>query len=582
MGRNATTTFYNLPNTNKPRNKFKFPVSKTHLTAQHGRITPFLTQIVYPGDTFKIDSNIFARADISSKVPLDDVIVDIYYFYVPFRIIDPDFYKAAGGTDEPYDDTAYSFPQVNLVFNSYSESSNDEFTSFADNLPFYLGYGQAIGSSQEFESLDNDVVCAYPIAAYWKIFNEFFRDENLDPSMPYEQIYDDALSFDVGDAADGTPEAVMGFTARANRIRDYFSTAMLSPQKGPNVTLPLGTSAPIIGTNQLHPLGASLMLAGEDAEDPTSGSLTVGTDGLVYIDDDFEPGTEEVQFTNLMADLSKASAASINQFRISLAMQAWYEERGMYGTRPQEQLLQWGITAPDGLLQRPEYLGGISTTLNALPVLNTASDTTKMSGQAATIFNDGGFEKSFIEAGVILGLVLTRVKHEYSQGIDPTIWKLKTDLDMYHPLFANIGFMPIYKYELYNTPGSAVTVNGAVFGYTEAWQRLRCHPNRTAGLFNPTLGEFANTDLHSHWCYQDIYDTRPYLSREWLKEMPTEVMRTMTGNLITNATGNANVGESGTPGTPCHQYMFGFYTHFEKVAILPPHSMPNNFGMGRI
>ena len=561
MNRNVNDYFSKTPTPHFPRSRFDMGVHKRLQTQAHGRLTPFFARIVYPGDTWQMDMSTFVRMDTSFRVPLDDVYLDTYFFFVPFRIIDKNFEKVLGAV-EPYDETEYNFPSLQIV--------SEETIGNLSNLLPYLGYSQceANTGTQGFTFDFDHAINPYPLSAYYKIYNDWFRDENLDPTIPYEDLYDISLNSnfytDMGTIFDNLD------CLKVNKYHDYFTSAMISPQKGPAVTIPLGTAAPVV-TGGSHDINKGVPIVYSDGTSGTliSGQFLLGTDATgreVVVDKDLQNSDNQFRTraysvpNNLYADLGQA-AGTINQLRLAFAIQALYERRGRYGTRYIETIRgQWGIEVPDSFFERPEYLGGSRVTLNNVPVLSTenSSQLGQMAGNSATLSGGNSFSKTFIEYGVIIGLSVTRIKHSYTQGFNKELFGLKTALDLYNPVFANIGFEPIKTNEIYNQGD----YDNSVFAYQEAWAYLRTQTDSFAGQF----GIFStNIELKNKWHYGDYYSLKPSFSASWLKEDYKNVARTLTGQLIAGA---------GSTETEGHQFMFGYYFHPIVTRILPSHSVP--------
>lgn len=555
IGRNVDDHFNKSPTPHFPRSRFDNGIRKRLQTQQHGVLTPFYCDIVYPGDTWQMDMSTFVRADTSFRVPLDDIFLDTYWFFIPFRIIDENFPKILGeGEPEDYSDVSYGFPLFRVTDDGYYK---------LDTLLGYLGYNQANalfsdGNSEAVppvpphwyfgNSSVGDEITAYALASYYKVYNDWFRDENLDPSIPYKDLYD-AKDYDVINDSDSLLYQLP--CLKVNKYHDYFSSGSIAPQKGPAVTIPLGTSAPVgifaTGTGSTGNVANSI---------PSGQSFTTGT----FLNSKGAGTTAGVSGNDVVADLSQA-AGTINELRLAFSIQQLYEKRAAFGTRYIEVIRgQWGIEVPDSFFLRPEYLGGSRVTLNNVPVLSTENSDQlgQMAGNSATLSNGGSWTKTFIEYGIVLGVSVTRVKHSYTQGKKKSIFGLKTQLDLYNPVFANIGLQPVHTYELYNDPDNVG--DDVVFNYQEPWAYLRAEQDSFAGLFGMLSN---NTELKNKWHYGDYYSEQPYFSAEWLKEPSSNISRTMTGNLIPGATTDEG-----------HQFMFGYYYHPVKTRILPSHSIP--------
>ena len=548
IGRNVDDHFAKTPTPHFPRSRFDMGIHKRLQTQGHGRLYPFFCRMVYPGDTWQMDMSTFVRMDTSVRVPLDDIYLDTYWFFVPLRILDEDFPKVLGeGEPSDYDDVSYAFPEL-VVEDSTKFNIN--------NILPYLGYNQlqvTANNDGTFSYFADDTINPYPLAAVYKVYNDWFRDENVDPSIPFKDLYNSDTDVVVSDSLFDNLNCL-----KVNRYHDYFASAVIAPQKGPAVTIPLGTSAPVgfVGTSDVVSLAAfnyPILGAGE----------AVYKDKFVQYHNASSQDNSPVSAQGVIADLS-AAAGTINELRLAFAIQALYERRGRYGTRYIETIRgQWGIEVPDSFFLRPEYLGGNRVTLNNVPVLSTenSSQLGQMSGNSATLSNGGSWSKTFIEYGVLLGVSCTRIKHSYAQGLRKELWSLKTQLDLYNPVFANIGMQPVLAKEIANDPSDPDN-DIAVFAYQEAWADLRSDTDSFAGLF----GSFStNNDIKNKWHYGDYYNRVPVFSASWLKEPFENVARTLTGQLINGAASTESEG---------HQFMFGYYYHPIVTRILPSHSVP--------
>lgn len=551
--RNMETTFGTVPVPHSPRSKFKMQTVRRLQTQLHGAVTPFFIAPVYPGDTWNIDTNVFCRADVSAKVPLDDIYLDIYYFFVPYRIIDDNFVKIFGDTGDPYDDQVYEVPNLDVVYGTDNEADlNDH--CLLDPL-FYLNYNVAkYPTIPDGQNEVHDVISAYPLMAYWSIINYYFRDEQLQASIDLEQFKNNDYFID--ELFDYTYGNLM---FQANRLADYFSVGFTSPQRGPAQVLNLSAiKAPVFAISS-----ASGSL-------PSTISSVLGFSGDEIVAGKEYPlvGASSGSFSGfykepIYADLSNVNAGSIDQLLLYDAIQNLYRTKSLYGTRYVEVLQgQWDIDASDYLLGNPVYLGGTRGTLSNIPVLDTASNLADMAGNSATLFNDGGFFKSFIEHGVIIGVSCTRIKHTYTQGLDHHLYRTFNELDFYNKAFSNIGFQGKPADGIYNEVYTREQ-EIPVFNYDQAWDELRNMPSRVAGYFNPNSG-MEYSDFRKTWSYADYYNERPTFNGKWIQEDPRNVSRTLTEKLIPNASSLSDG----------HQFMFAYYTHPVVTRELPTYSIP--------
>lgn len=569
LNRNKDVPVTSNPKINKKRTLFDPGVKRRLTSLKHGVVTPFYVREVYPGDTWIVDHTAFIRSDITEKVPLDDVTLDTYYFYVPYRVIYPDFYRVFGEKRNKYDNVEYKIPQITLspVLNDNEQSKQGFTDCFLDQLVYRLNYSQSDSYQQQ------DTISALPVAAYYSIINEYFLDENLDPQIPYSDLFNisqfslQGQSWLDFSSTEEVPSSMLNnYDAlglyQANKKFDLFTSGLISPAKtfGANTTIPLGTSAPVFwqydgtgptpGSNQF-PM-ESYKLAG-DSNESRKGVALVNSTG------------SETYNGSLYADLSTAVSADIQTFRTSLIIYSYYEMRGTIGTRRVEQLKQWGLDVSAADLDIPEYLGGESIPLSNIPVLSTQSASLgEMSGLGATmVFNDNNaWSKSFNEMGVIIGVAVTRVHHTYTQGKDNRIWSKLTDLDFYHWIYEALGNVGLRNDYIYNNPADGK--NTEIFNFSPAWNPERTDWNVLSGIFSPMSGE-KYIDFRTFWSYADYYESRPVFSSEWLKETPHNVARTMTGRLIPNA--------SDLNG---QQYLIEFKVHAKWARIMRSHAKPAN------
>ena len=408
--------------------------------------------------------------------------------------------------------------------------------------------------------VDGISVSHLPFRAYCKIWNEFFRDENLkNPCM----ITMDETTVTGANSGDYVTYAEAGaLPLKAAKFHDYFTSALPAPQKGPSVTLPLGTSAPVYtGANSWQGQKPALLW-----NVATSGSQYVPGEGYQVDINIGATGKTKASTTstevaglqlypsNLYADLSIATAATINQLRQAFAIQAFYEAQARGGSRYIEFIKNiFGVTSPDARLQRPEYLGGTRVNINMDQVLQTSStDATSPQGNTAafscTVSTDELFTHSFTEHSILMGVAVIRTDHTYQQGIE-RFWSRKKWTDFYIPQFANLGEQPIYNKEIF---AQGTSTDDQVFGYQECWADYRYKPNRTAG----EMRSQASGSLDA-WHYGDDYATLPTLSSGWIDEVKSNVDRTIS-----------------VPSGLADQFFGDFYFEPTYVRPMPIYSIP--------
>lgn len=427
---------------------------KTAIDADY--LYPVYVDEVIPGDTFNMRANIFARMSTPIFPVMDNMYMDTFFFFIPYRLVWTNFHKFLGAQDDPGDSIDFTIP----VFNTGTGGAVE------DTIWDYFG----------IPDVDNVDVSALPLRAYDLCWNEWFRDQNLQ----------DSLVIDKGDGPDTTSATAI---QKRGKRHDYFTSSLPWPQKDNTaVSIPLGTSAPvsIASTGDGQPTfldgnSNARKLKGTNASAATSWDANwVVTSNAVW-DDPKLVGT---------ADLSSATAATINALRLAVTTQQFLERDARGGTRINEIILShFGVQVPDYRVQRPEYLGGSSTPISINPVPQTsggADDTaaTPQGTMAAfgTVFtNEPGFNKSFTEYGLILGLINIRADLTYQQGIE-RFWRKSTRYDIFWPEFANIGEQAVLYSEIYATDNATGT-NDDVWGYQERFAEYRFKPSRISSVF---------------------------------------------------------------------------------------------------
>lgn len=520
MNRNNERHFLNVPQMHTSRTRFKR--DQTILTTfDSGKLIPFFVDEVLPGDTFQVDTSAIIRMTTPKYPVMDDAFIDFYYFYCPNRILWDNFKRFMGEADEtPWMPAkTYTVPRIKIL---NVEGTGNRFPSEKSILD-YMGVPTKI--SKTFE------VNALPIRAYVMIWNEFFRDQNIENAAVVkkgdgEETYKEA---DEKNLDEVLKSAITGGRCLpVNRFHDYFSSCLPYPQRGPEVSVPMNGNAPVFGYNTIQETAKTTDKIILNQAWPTNsitwfenaekgGKLTgKGTEGQnSYIADAF-----------LKADLSTVTATTINELRNAIAVQQYYETMARGGSRYREQVQAlWDVTISDKTVQIPEYLGGGRYHVNMNQIVQTSgqqgtNDTPigETGAMSVTPINESSFTKSFEEHGFVIGVLCVRHNRTYQQGLE-RFWSRKDRLDYYVPQFANLGEQPVKKKEIMLT-GTAT--DEETFGYQEAWADYRMKPNRVSGLMRSNA-----TGTLDFWHYADNYSTVPKLSQEWMAEGKNEIARTL-------------------------------------------------------
>lgn len=532
MNRNNERHFNQIPQMKASRTRFNR--NQTILTTfDAGKLVPFYVDEVLPGDTFSIDTAAIIRMTTPKYPVMDDSFIDFYYFFCPNRILWDSFKRFMGEVEEtPWMPTkTYAVPQIKI--NGTKEKPAPDEKSILD----YMGVPTKVKNPFSINAL--------PIRAYVKIWNEFFRDENVDNAAVLKT--DDAdvtYTMSTGDTdtmEKELKEAVTGGNLLpVNKFHDYFTSCLPYPQRGPEVTIPMLGNAPIYGyidkelttkwTNRtINPAGsiAEYQTQGEGG----SGTQTTITsrkikanEALPLITSWVNEGINDSAYMG--TDLSKVAGATINQLRQAISVQQYYEALARGGSRYREQVQAiWDVVISDKTVQVPEYLGGGRYHVNINQIVQTSgqqanNDTPigETGAMSVTPINESSFTKSFEEHGFVIGVACVRHNRSYQQGLE-RFWSRRDRLDYYVPQFANLGEQPVKKKEIMLTGD---TTDEEIFGYQEAWADYRMKPNRVSGLMRSN----AEGTL-DFWHYADNYATVPTLSQEWMAEGKAEIARTL-------------------------------------------------------
>ncbi|RAS55770.1 capsid protein (F protein) [Phascolarctobacterium faecium DSM 14760] len=470
-------------------------------TFDAGYLVPFFVDEVLPGDTFNCRATLFARLATPIVPFMDNLFMDTFFFFVPCRLLWENWERFNGAQDNPGDSTDYLIPTL------------------ADNTTFDVGtLGDYFGIPTGV-SLSN--INSMPFRAYNLIWNEWFRDENLQDSVDVPKD-------------DGTDDVMDYQLLRRGKRHDYFTSCLPWPQKGPGVELPVGgladvkfaddydVNAPIPLTFNINqqPYPATYWDTDQQGHGivPRLDSSQIGGLG------NFEGASVNIYNPlaslpagGLVADLSTATAVTINSFRMAFQVQRLYERDARGGTRYTEMLTaHFGVVSPDARLQRPEYLGGSSSPVVINPVQQTSStDNTTPQGNLAAYGLVGsrvhGFTKSFVEHGYLIGLVNVRADLTYQQGLN-RMWSRQTRFDFYWPALAHLGEQAVLNKEIY---ADGTAADDDVFGYQERFAEYRYFPSKITGKFRSTFAQPLDA-----WHLSQKFETRPVLNAEFIVDEP--------------------------------------------------------------
>lgn len=489
----SSFSFAQVPQAQIPRSSFDRSFSlKTTFDA--GLLIPIYVDEALPGDTFNMRMSGFARLATAIKPVMDNLHLETFFFFVPNRLVWDDWEKFMGAQDNPDDPT-----------DIYTVPTNDNITQGTvqpGELSDYFGI-PTLADFLEFSTLHH--------RAYNLIWNEWFRDENLQDSQPVPK-------------GPGPDDLTQFKLMRRGKRHDYFTSCLPWPQKGESVTLPLGTTAPVFGEQ------ANSVPEFWDGQNVTDSWSLLPQAGGSPTNLDMSGGPGTWSFGNaawldpkLVTDLSQATAATINDIRQAFQVQRLLERDARSGTRYTEVIkAHFGVTSPDMRLQRPEYLGGGYTPVTISPIAQTsqtdaqgpdASPQANLAAIGTASWSGHGFVKSFTEHGVLIGLACVRADLTYQQGIN-RMWGRKSRFDFYWPVLAHLGEQAVLQSEIYAEPAGGPP-NIEVFGYQERYAEYRYKPSQITGLFRSNHPETLDV-----WHLAQEFQVAPQLNDIFIEENP--------------------------------------------------------------
>ena len=482
--------FNQVPQQKLPRSVFNRN-STVKMAFNHGELVPFFVDEIIPGDSFKVDISMFTRLATPLFPIMDNIKLDVYGFFCPSRILWDNFEKFQGAQDNPGDSIDYNLPTVDV--------SSMTTESIAD----YMGIPVSPSARSNAQNVN-----ALPFRMYNMVYNEWFRSQDLINSLTVTKT-------------DGPDTPGNYSIQKVAKMHDYFTSALPNPQKGDAIDLPLGSSAPVIGDGGNINLYNSL--------DSTERNITSDTSGDLRLNSNPTSGgdarlTTTAANSGMIADLTNATAATINSLREAFQLQRLLERDQRSGTRYVEILkARYGVTSPDFRLQRPEFLFHKRVNLATTPIAQTSasgqSGSSTPLGNLAGIGTAGdngfGYSQSFVEHGYVMYFICARADLTYQEGID-RMWTKQTRYDLFMPELQGLGEQEIYNRELFYTDeasGVDGTNNSAVFGYIPRYDEYRFKNSKILGRFRSNA-----TATFDPWHLSQEFGTLPTLNQTFLEE----------------------------------------------------------------
>lgn len=495
----------------------KFDRSHVYKTTfDSGKLIPVFVDEVLPGDTCRLNVRYFSRLATPVKPIMDNIYLDWFFFFVPNRLVWNHWQNFCFEQEDPDDSTDYVCPTTSLI------GKSDDTLHGVGTLWDY--FGLPTGLPNTISGIN-----ALPFRGVYLIWNEWFRDENLQKSVKIQkgdtnEVFDGSRVAEQPEWLQGIPESYLPCPPRGKR-HDYFTSAFPWTQKGPGVSIGLAGTASIKSTipidwpMEVKPSGGSYSIVNRYELKDTGYPTRTGGLWTKNSNDNAWSGTQ-IKLpdfsTGLITDLDSSSIFTINSLRTAFQMQKFYERLARGGSRYTEVLRSFfGVVSPDARLQRPEFLGSFTKMMNINPIAQTSStnDTTpqgNLSAYGVTGAKFHGFTKSFVEHGYVFGFCCARADLTYQQGIN-RMWTRSTVYDWYWPTFAHLGEQAILLKEIYATGDTEQ--DNSVFGYQERYAEYRYKPSVICGKFRSNIK--GNLDV---WHLSQYFETAPKLNPEFIEE----------------------------------------------------------------
>lgn len=544
MNRNSEQHYAQVPHAEIRRAKFQRDFNLL-TTMNEGDLVPIYLDEVLPADTFKINLNALVRMATPLYPVMDNAYMDFYFFFVPARLLWKHFQNLMGQNDSTFwaETTEYTTPVTTAPEGGWNVGT----------LADYFGIPTGVSGLK---------VNSLPFRAYAKVWNEWFRDENL--QQPVTQSMDDTTTTGVNTGTNLSDAEAGGMPLKVCKYKDYFTSCLPSPQKSTEpVQMPMTGDAQIVWPNNAETMGNGKIFqdGGGNLENvPINTNMKIAAsrrnnkNGKALVMFGGQNNANEINYSTMQADLSTVTAPTINELRQAIAVQHIFERDARTGTRYKEILKgTWGVTSPDARLDRSEYIGGHRMPINVNQVIQTSStDSTSPQGNTGaysmTTLSRNMCTYSATEHGYVLGLAAIRVDHSYQQGLS-RLWTRNTRFSYYDPMLANLGEQAVLNQEIY---AQGKPQDEEVFGYQEAWADYRYRTNMVTSEMRSTYAQTLDA-----WHYADKYGALPTLSSSWIKEGTENIDRTL-------AVQSSN----------SHQFICNFYYNQAWTRPMPIYSVP--------